>query len=77
MCSPGVSLSVFDACGRLFDRDMTASHSRVYVCLLTAPDCCETHRENSLFPFQSEAQATSITSDRGGREGETEGRSGE
>ncbi len=43
---------------------MTASNSCVYVCLLTAPDCCETHRENSLFPFQSEAQATSITSDR-------------
>lgn len=33
-------------------------------CLLTAPDCCETHRENSLFPFQSAAQATSITADR-------------
>ena len=55
---------------------MTASHSCVYVCLLTAPDCCETHRENSLFPFQSEAQATSITSDRekGEGGGESEGR---
>lgn len=45
----------------------------VFVCLLTAADCCETHRERSLFPFQSEAQATSITTVREGRKKEQRG----
>lgn len=54
-------------------------HTIVYmcVCLLTAPDCCETHRANSLFPFQSEAQPTSIITDRerGRKESDAGGRS--
>lgn len=58
------SLCAFDARGRLFDRDMTASHGCVSERLSTAPDCCEMLRESSLFPFQSEARATSITADR-------------
>lgn len=87
--SLGVLLSAFDAWRRLFDRDMTLSRIFLYVCgicasvcvcvgVLTAADCCETHRESSLFPFQSEAQATSITTDRqyGRKEESGAGRAG-